>query len=111
MVETLPSLGSAALPKPTVAVIGDFQDMLGPIESCKARLEFVFLNAISEDPDFLSRSQIRGVVFCGLKWFARFRETETFDGLGIVVAVNDLNEYSAALEAGASALLIKPLSW
>ncbi len=110
MVETLPILESAALPKPMVAVIGDCQDMLGPIESCKARLEFVFLNAISEEPDFLSRSQIRGVVFCGLKWFARFRETETFDELGIVVAVNDLNEFSAALEAGASALLIKPLS-
>jgi PAS domain S-box-containing protein len=110
MVETLPSLGSGALPKPMVAVIGDFQDMLGPIESCKALMEFVFLNAIPEEPDFWSRSQIRGVVFCGLKWFARFRETETLDELGIVVAVNDLNEFSTALEAGASALLIKPLS-
>ena len=110
MVETLPSLGSAALPKPMVAVIGDFQDMPGPIESCKARLEFVFLNAIPEEPDFWSRSQIKGVVFCGLKWFPRFRETEGFDELGIVVAVNDLNEFSAALEAGASTLLIKPLS-
>jgi PAS domain S-box-containing protein len=110
MVETLPSLGSTALPKPMVAVIGDFQDMLGPIESCKARMEFVFLNALPEKPDFWSRSQIKGAVFCGFKWFARFRETETLDELGIVVAANDLNEYSAALEAGAAALLIKPLS-
>ena len=83
---------------------------LSVVQSCKARLEFVFLNAIPEGSDFWSRSQIRGVVFCGLKWFARFRETETSDELGIVVAVNDLNEFSAALEAGASALLIKPLS-
>ena len=110
LVENLPGLGSAALPKPMVAVIGDFRDMLGPIESCKARLEFVFLNAIPEEPDFWSRSQIRGVFFCGLNWFARFRETAAYGELGIVVAVNDLNEFSAALEAGASALLIKPLS-
>ena len=82
----MPSLGSAALPKPMVAVIGDFQDMLGPIESCKARMEFVFLNALPEEPDFWSRSQIKGAVFCGFKWFARFRETETLDELGIVVA-------------------------
>src|SRR5271165_1096129 len=110
MVETLPSLGCAALPKPMVAVIGDFRDMLGPIESCKARLELVFLDAIPAEPDFWSRSQVRGVVFCGLSLFARFRETKAHDELGIVVAVNDLNEFSAALEAGASALLIKPLS-
>ncbi len=89
MVETLPSPESAELPKPMVAVIGDFQDMLGPIESCKARLEFVFLNAIPEEPDFRSLSQLRGAVFCGLDWFARFRETEPFDELGIVVAVNN----------------------
>jgi PAS domain S-box-containing protein len=109
-VENWPSVGCAALPKPMVAVIGDFRDMLGAIESCKARLDFVFLNAIPEEPDFWSRSQIRGVVFCGLSWFVRYRQTEAYDELGIVVAVNDLNEFSAALEAGASALLIKPLS-
>jgi PAS domain S-box-containing protein len=112
MVETLPSPESVSLPKPMVAVIGDFQDMLGPIESCKTRLELVFLNAIPEEPDFRSLSQLselRGVVFCGLNWFARFREIASFDELGIVVVVNNLTEYCAALEAGASSVLIKPL--
>jgi PAS domain S-box-containing protein len=106
MVEALPSPESASLPKPKVAVIGNFQDMLGPIEGCKAHLEFVF----PEEPDFGSLSQVRGAVFCGLDWFARFRETEPFTELGIVVAVDNLTEHSAAAEAGASSVLIKPLS-
>ena len=65
LVENFPGLGSAALPKPMVAGIGDFRDMLGPIESCKARRDFVFLNAIPEDR-ILVAQQIRGVFFCGL---------------------------------------------
>jgi len=94
------------MPKPMVAVIGNYRGMLGPIESCKARLEFVF----PEEPNFGSLSRVRGVVFCGLDRFARFRETKPFTELGIVVAVNNLTEYSAAVEAGPSSVLIKPLS-
>jgi hypothetical protein len=60
MVGTLPSPESAALRKPLVAVIGDSEDMLAAIGSCKDRLEFVRLNAIPEEPNFWSVRQISG---------------------------------------------------
>jgi PAS domain S-box-containing protein len=108
MAGTLPGSKSADLPKPLVAVIGDSEDMLGAIESCKDRLEFIHLNAIPEEPNFWSVRQIGSVVIRGSDWFARFRETKPFEEVGVVVAVNNLNEFSATLEAGAPAVLIPP---
>jgi PAS domain S-box-containing protein len=110
MVGTLQSAESAAFHKPVVAVIGDSEEMPGAIESCKNRLEFVGLNAIPQEPNFWSVRQISGVVIFGLNWFTRFLETKPCDGLGVVVAVNNLDEFSAAVGAGASSVLIEPLS-
>ena len=108
MAGTLPGSKSADLPRPLVAVIGDSEDLLGAIESCKERLEFIHLNAIPEEPNFWSVRQIGSVVIRGSNWFARFRETKPFEEVGVVVAVNNLNEFSATLEAGAPAVLIPP---
>ena len=76
MVGTLPGSKSAALPKPLVAVIGETEDLLGAIESCKDRLEFVLLNDIPDEPSFWSVRRISSVVIRGITRFARFRETE-----------------------------------
>src|ERR1700736_6705309 len=108
MARTLPGSKGADLPKPLVAVIGDSEDMLGAIESCKDRLEFVHLDAIPDEPNFWSVRQIGGVVIRGLNWFVRFREIEPSEEVGVVVAVNNLHELSATLEEGAPAVLIPP---
>ena len=86
MARTLPGSKGADLPKPLVAVIGDSEDMLGAIESCKDRLEFVHLDAIPDEPNFWSVRQIGGVVIRGLNWFVRFREIEPSEEVGVVVA-------------------------
>jgi PAS domain S-box-containing protein len=108
MVGTLPGSKSAALPKPLVAVIGETEELLGAIESCKDRLEFVLLNDLPDEPSFWSVRQISSVVIRGITRFARFRETEPGEQISVVVAVNDLNEFSATLETGAPAVLIPP---
>ena len=108
MVMTLQSPESAAFQKPVVAVIGDSEEMPGAIESCKNRLEFVGLNAIPQEPNFWSVRQISGVVIFGLNWFTRFLETKPCDELGVVVAVNNLDEFSAAVGAGASSFSGSP---
>jgi signal transduction histidine kinase len=110
MLETLPSPESVARGKPLVAVIGDSEYVLGAIESCKKRVEFVPLKAIPERPNFWSVRQISGVVICGLDWFTRFCETKPPDELAVVVVVNNVNEFSAGLRAEVSSLLIEPFS-
>jgi PAS domain S-box-containing protein len=110
MLEILPSSGSVARRRPLVAVIGDSEFVLGAIESCKNRLEFVLLGAIPDAPNFWSVRQISGVVICGLDWFARFCETKPVDELAVVVVVNNVNEFSAGLRAEVSSLLIEPFS-
>jgi PAS domain S-box-containing protein len=110
MVGTLPGPESAALHKPLVGVIGDSEDILEAIESCKDRVEFVRLGAIPEEPNFWSVRGVSGVVICGLTWLTRFHETNPSDELGIVVAVNNFDEFSAALRAGAFSVLIAPAS-
>ena len=106
MVGTLPGPESAALHKPLVGVIGDSEDILGAIESCKDRVVFVRLDVIPEEPNFWSARGVSGVVICGLTWLTRFLETNPSDELSVVVAVNNFDEFSAALRAGASSVLI-----
>jgi PAS domain S-box-containing protein len=107
---TLPGPQSAALHKPLVGVIGDSEDILGAIESCKDRVEFVRLGAIPEGPNFCPVRRVSGVVICGLTCLTQFHETNPSDELGVVVAVNNFEEFSAALRAGASSVLIAPAS-
>jgi hypothetical protein len=63
------------LPKPLVAVIGDSEDLLGAIESCKERLEFIHLNAIPEEPNFWSvRTGLPNYRLTDARGASRFRE-------------------------------------
>lgn len=110
MVETLPSPERAVSRRPKVAVIGASKGMLAAIESCKDRLEFILLKAIPEEPHFWPDREISCVVLCGFDRFARFREPDLVSEVGVVVAVDNRNELSAALEAGAISVLIEPFS-
>lgn len=82
---TLPGPESAALHKPLVGVIGDSEDILGAIESCKDRVEFVRLDVIPEEPNFWSARGVSGVVICGRTWLTRFHETNPSDEPGVVL--------------------------
>jgi PAS domain S-box-containing protein len=100
----------AAFEKPFVAVIGDSEDLLGTIGSDNSRFEFIHLTTLGEEPNIRSVHDISCLILCGLDWHTQFLRVRPSEELGVVVVVNDLDEYAAALRDGALAVLVRPVS-